>query len=275
VWHDSFICVTWLIHMCDMTHSYVWHDSFICVTWLLFECVTCLIHAWHDSFIRDSVICVTWLIHICDMTHSYMTRHHTGLIVTHWFICVTWLTCMCDMTRSYAWHDSFICVTWLIYMCDMTHTHLINDLNGIQFLLEMGHTWMNCATYEMRHVTYVSYEMRHVTHVTYEMRHVTWFISHMKWDMLRMTRLISYVTDSHLPWLISYVTWRIHMGDMKWATHEWIVLHMEESCHAYKKLCRTYTWATHVYTFICIHSCICATWLFHMRETWLFRMCVA
>jgi len=24
MWHDSFICVTWLIHMCDMTHSYVW-----------------------------------------------------------------------------------------------------------------------------------------------------------------------------------------------------------------------------------------------------------
>jgi len=23
VWHDSFICVTWLIHMCDTTHSYV------------------------------------------------------------------------------------------------------------------------------------------------------------------------------------------------------------------------------------------------------------
>jgi len=35
VWHDSFICVTWLIHMCDMTHSYVWHDSFICVTWFI------------------------------------------------------------------------------------------------------------------------------------------------------------------------------------------------------------------------------------------------
>jgi len=28
VWHDSFICVTWLIHMCDMTHSYVWRDPF-------------------------------------------------------------------------------------------------------------------------------------------------------------------------------------------------------------------------------------------------------
>jgi len=35
--------VTWLIHMCDMTHSYVWHDS---------------------------SICVMWLFHMCDMTHS-------------------------------------------------------------------------------------------------------------------------------------------------------------------------------------------------------------
>jgi len=24
VWHDSFICVTWLIHMCDMPNAYVW-----------------------------------------------------------------------------------------------------------------------------------------------------------------------------------------------------------------------------------------------------------
>ena len=39
-WCDSFTCETWLIHMCDMTHSYVWHDSFTCVTlliWIQFE----------------------------------------------------------------------------------------------------------------------------------------------------------------------------------------------------------------------------------------------
>jgi len=36
--HVPFICVTWLIHMCDMTHSYVWHDSFICVTCPIREC---------------------------------------------------------------------------------------------------------------------------------------------------------------------------------------------------------------------------------------------
>jgi len=36
--HSTFIRVTWLIHMCDMTHSYVCHDSFICVTWLIHMC---------------------------------------------------------------------------------------------------------------------------------------------------------------------------------------------------------------------------------------------
>ena len=35
MWHDSFICVTWLILMCDMTHSYIWDDALICATWLL------------------------------------------------------------------------------------------------------------------------------------------------------------------------------------------------------------------------------------------------
>jgi len=81
VWHDSFICATWLIHMCDMTHSYVRHDWLICATWL--------IHVWHDSFIyvsdgtrmshfdagyvcvrRDPFICVTWLIYMCALTNS-------------------------------------------------------------------------------------------------------------------------------------------------------------------------------------------------------------
>ena len=33
--HDSFICVTCLIHMCDMTYSYVWHDSSMFVSRLI------------------------------------------------------------------------------------------------------------------------------------------------------------------------------------------------------------------------------------------------
>jgi len=90
--YDLFICMTWRIHMCDMTHS----------------------HAWHDSS-----ICVAWLIHMRDMTHPYVWHDS--------FICVTWLIHMCGMTRSYAWHDSSICVAWLIHMRDITHLHVWRD----------------------------------------------------------------------------------------------------------------------------------------------------
>jgi len=103
VWHDSFICVTWLIHTCDMTRSYVWHDSFIYVTWLIHMCDMTHSYVWHDSF-----ICVTWLIHMCNMTHSYVLHDS--------FICVPRLIYACDMTHLYVWHDSFICVTWLIHI---------------------------------------------------------------------------------------------------------------------------------------------------------------
>ena len=85
VWHDSFICVTWLLHACDTTHSYVWHGSFICVTWRI-------------------DICVTWLIHLCDMTHSYVWHDS--------FICVTWLRHACDMTHLYVYHYSFMYAAW-------------------------------------------------------------------------------------------------------------------------------------------------------------------
>ena len=97
---DSFICVTWLIHTCDMTHSYVWHDSFICVTWLIHTCDMTHSYVWHDSF-----ICVTWLIHMCGRTHSYVWHD--------WFICVAGLIHMCDMTHSYVRHDSSI-LFWAI-----------------------------------------------------------------------------------------------------------------------------------------------------------------
>ena len=95
-------------YVCDIIHSCVSHDSFICVTWLIHPCD--MTHS-HDSF-----ICVTWLIHMCDMTHSYAWHDS--------FICVTWLIHMRDMTHSYAWHDSFICVPWHIHMCAIKHSYM-------------------------------------------------------------------------------------------------------------------------------------------------------
>ena len=73
VWHDSFICVTWLI--------YVWHDSFMrdmehshCYCAVAFQ--TCLIQIWATTCLYvwdDAFTCVTWRIH---MWHDSFIRHY-------------------------------------------------------------------------------------------------------------------------------------------------------------------------------------------------------
>ena len=67
LWHDASICVTWLIHMCDMnrllhmcnlTRLYVYHDSSIFVTWLIRICVTRLSHRCNKTTYSGA----TWLL---------------------------------------------------------------------------------------------------------------------------------------------------------------------------------------------------------------------
>jgi len=159
-----FLFVTWLIHMCDMTH-------FMCVTWLFEWCLWSWLsslsvfliwavthsYVWRDSFHvcdvtlrvvslklallfvgcfylwRDSFICVTWLI-------SYVGRDSSsgvfevGSLLYRLFLFVTWLIHMCDMTH-------FICGTWLfewclwswlsslsvVFICDVTHSYVWHD----------------------------------------------------------------------------------------------------------------------------------------------------
>ena len=66
VWHDSFTCVIWLIHMCAMTHSYVCHDSFTCVPWLIHMCIV--------DYSCDRQGPRTRLCYMCAMTHSCVHR---------------------------------------------------------------------------------------------------------------------------------------------------------------------------------------------------------
>jgi len=142
---SALLCVTWLIYTCDMTQvplvecaislKHAWHDSFVCVTWLV-----CL-----GLNLRSALICMTWLVHMCDMTHLYVW--HDSIV------CVTWLILplvesaisldMRDMASSYVWHDSRVRVAWLIvrvsfmclriesvirlYVCDMTHLYVWHD----------------------------------------------------------------------------------------------------------------------------------------------------
>jgi len=82
------------------------HDSFLCVTWLIHICVKRLSHT-HRSYKTHSRAAIkqdTWLI-----THGHDS-----------FLCMTRLILVWDMTHSCVWHDSFLCVTWRIHICETT-----------------------------------------------------------------------------------------------------------------------------------------------------------
>ena len=84
------MCMTWLIFMCDMTHSAL-QNSPARQTWLIFMCVT-----WQHSFSRQKSV--------MSLAQTRLRERHDS------FLSVTWLIHTCDMTRSYEWHDSFICM---------------------------------------------------------------------------------------------------------------------------------------------------------------------
>jgi len=111
-------CMTWFVHMCDITRLYVWHGSYVCVPWLLHTPDRCL----RNCTVQE----------VCDMICRYVWHHSS--------ICLTWLICMCAMTPSYTWslfakllrercvwHDLSICVTSLVYMFDMAHMYVCHD----------------------------------------------------------------------------------------------------------------------------------------------------
>jgi len=139
----SFISVTCLMCICDMTHSYLWldsshvwhasfacrivvfvcnmtqgHDSFMCVTHIihgyditdithshdLFKCVKRLVHVWNVSHLHDTclicLICTTRHIYVYGMTKvhaSFMcvTRLPTVLLIDIIWLCMCVCVCVC------------------------------------------------------------------------------------------------------------------------------------------------------------------------------------
>jgi len=96
--HKSCICVTWLIHMCDRTHSWVQHDSCICVTWLIDMCG--MTHSFTEMR----------LIHMCGITPS-----ESHFLIFLWVSSLIFFFNIYDETHSYVRHDSFICAAWHIH----------------------------------------------------------------------------------------------------------------------------------------------------------------
>jgi len=72
---DSLICVTWLIHMCDMTHSYVWHYDVL---------VICVRRRGDMPFFLEPTECDGSIFGICQIWHD-------NLIVERW--CFTLYVC--------------------------------------------------------------------------------------------------------------------------------------------------------------------------------------
>jgi len=95
-WHDSFMYVTCLIYVCDVTHSCTWHDSFMYVPRRM-----C-----HDSFIH-----VTSSMHRGERCWKPAKKSFMwAMTPSH----VTRLIHICAATDSYIFpHDSFIYVPWL------------------------------------------------------------------------------------------------------------------------------------------------------------------
>ena len=81
---STHICVTRLSHMEMMSqiHS-VWHDSFMCVTWLSLKCHMTHWYVWHASFTPTQPNSLLSVITCFPYTHLFHTHKHT---ITHTYI---------------------------------------------------------------------------------------------------------------------------------------------------------------------------------------------
>jgi len=137
VWHDSFMCVSWLIHVCTKTYLYMEVDfCLIWVTWLIHVCELTYSCVHQDLFVHGSRLLPHTLPHTCD---TRWPLPHTGDITQYvcemtkscvWndsFMCVKWLSHVCEMTKSCVWNDKVMCVNWLSHVCTKTYLNVQVD----------------------------------------------------------------------------------------------------------------------------------------------------
>jgi len=179
VCHDLLICVTrpsfiyvtwfscmrvtWLLHMCDMTHSHVWQTSRVwhnsihmCVCVCVCECVR------HDSLTSsgfrsakneschtyNGVMSHIWMSHVTHMNESCHTHE--------WVMSHIWMSHVTHIWMSHVIHMNESCHTyeWVmshIWMSRVTHhwPHLGSDQRSFlsSVLHTLQHTVTHCNTY--------------------------------------------------------------------------------------------------------------------------------
>jgi len=224
-----FTLVSWLfilIHMCDMTPSYVWQDSFICVTWLMHTCAMSHSYACHDS-----LICGPWLIYIrmCAMTHlhSYVFTHVSWLFHMH----------VCQDSMLWNMNENHTDTHPLIY----THTHPLIHTHAHPLIHIHNHPLVHTHTHSLSTPSPTPLNPSHsltrsLTHAialpgTHTHTHITSGLRKL-WHWCGCNQCYMCVmTPSYAPWLIyscamtrSYAPWLIYMCAMTrsyapWLTH--------------------------------------------------------
>jgi len=156
--HDSFLCATRLIYVCNMTYLCVRHNmTYLCVRhdvfclvvprdasskkqkWLpkwnvRYDSTLRVICVRHDSFVFAKKMCSSrnHVPHdLCDMTHLRVTYMCDMTHLRAWYVC--------DMTHLYMRHNAVICATCRIYKWVMSHTYYVHKLY-------VRHGLFTCAT---------------------------------------------------------------------------------------------------------------------------------
>jgi len=129
------MCVTWLIHMCDMVQVHT-------TTWLFDMCDMTCSYLWRVIEIGRSHVTHIKYVHIPvhNSSHASQNRKKSCHTYQNCLICVTWLLPMTHVT-SYCRHMNESC-----------HTH--NEPLHI-YAWVMSHIWMSHVTHIMSHCTYM------------------------------------------------------------------------------------------------------------------------
>jgi len=214
-WLMSHICVTWLLHICDMTPSFVKKAS------------SSLNKSRHTYLWHDFYICVTWLLHTCDMTPSFVERASSSTNdschVTHlrdmtsslgWHV----VTCHChvrDMTTPLWWRVIATHVTWLLHMCDMSSSHTWQNSLMRQKSVVIN-DWVMSHISVTRHVTHIYDTTPHTCDMTplYVTHIYEGVMSHICIKESCHTYLWHVTSRISMTRLLIRVTWLLHMRDM-------------------------------------------------------------
>jgi len=187
-WRDAFICVTWLVHTCDMTRSYVWHYSWnviqchvrndvcvcVCICVCVCVCVLSLASAWQDSF-----TCVTWQMALRPAAEEIILRT-CELATAH-----VWMSHNTHLNESrHTYHSDIVALRMCgirhgTHLCESWYTYCSNFIATLRSEWVTAHMWLS-----------------HSTHVN-KSRHTSEWVTAHEW-ITHSTRLVVISTPSSL-----------------------------------------------------------------------------